>query len=134
MMTAQPIIFNPPFNFSIATLGKINDYMKDCDKHLKNRQIMEYTAALEVEYKNIGPFLNKDQAHKAARLWAEIQKRPLIIKEDYIEYADDLPSLLRELDFYLILCLHKNNISYSSRELTKGIEAQYKKYDITNND
>ena len=125
-------IFQPQFNFSIATLDKLNNEMKDCNHSLKSHNVLDYLTNLEIFYKSAKPFLKKDQINEANNKWDYIKKFSIEVGEDYYEYDSKLPTLLIDFDFFLTDCLHKNGISYSNKEANKGLDYQYKKYGINN--
>lgn len=127
---SQNFIFQPQFNFSLATLNKLNDEMKECNQALKRHNILDYYTMMEIFYKSTSPFLNVEQSKKAIELWEGIQKLHIEPGEDFIEFDSKLPAKLKELDFFLTECLHINGISYSNKEVNKGLDYQYKKYGI----
>lgn len=129
---ANNFIFNPQFNFSLATLDKLNDEMKDCNRALKSHNVFDYLSSIEIFYKSTKPFLTQEQIIEVEKQWVEISKLSVAYGEDFIEYDDKLPKLLITFDFFLTNCLHKNGVSFSSKEVNKGLEYQYKKYGLDN--
>lgn len=127
---ADTFIVNPPFNFSIETMKRINDYMRMSNKALHNGDTLGHLAALDVLYIETLPFLNDPQTVTANKLLKNIEDNSITSSEDFLIYPGELLPALKELHIFIFKSLHKNGISYSSKDMHKGLSAQEKKYNL----
>ena len=127
-------IVNPPFNFSIETMKRINEYMQMSNKALHNKDTLGHIAAIDVLYIETLPFWNAEQTTKAEILLQNIQDHPVLTQEDFLIYPGELLPAIKELHIFIFKTLHKNGISYSSKDMHKGLGAQEKKYNLGGED
>lgn len=123
-------IINPPFNFSIETLKRINDYMREVNSAFAKGDVLKHLSALEVLYIETLGFWNEPQTNEVNLLIETVHNYDIEIMADCVSYPLPLLTALKELHIFIFKGLHKNGISYSSRDLHKGLDAQEKKYHL----
>lgn len=126
----EPYVSNPPFNFSLETLKRINDYMTLANTARAQRDILTYFTALDVLHIETLPFWQQRQKQRAFKLWKDIEICKVDIGEDSITYDSNLVIALKELHIFIFRELHRNGISYTRTEMNKGLAGQERKYNL----
>jgi len=105
------------FNMSLATLMRIDEILKDLREDNNNGNVQLLQKNLNCLYKEIYPFLNKEERAECEMTMLSINENGCSITiNDGITYSEDLPKLLNDFEFYLRDKLHVKGLLMAKGE------------------
>lgn len=131
-MMNQPFIMQPQFNISLATLRRLNQILIDGSENLANQDFLAYKNNLELLYIVAHPFLIKEQKTRSTNRIKKIKGYAVEIDDDQVTLDSAMIEDCQQFHRFIELSLKKNGITYSSKQLNKGLEGQYSKYELNN--
>ena len=90
-----------PFNMSLATLERINDILKNLHEYNNMGHIQLIQRSLYSLFKEIYPFLNNSERHKASEFWNNISNGFFYDENNLLSIDMKVPILMNEFEFWL---------------------------------
>lgn len=119
-----------PFNMAIKTLERIHDLLIDCAGYCVNNNVIAYKRNLKEIWKEANGHLTKPERTIATNKWGVIDKIEIKVYDEAVIFDSKLWGLLDDFDFWIRKKLHEHNLTFSQKELNKGLEAQRHKYGL----
>jgi len=118
------------FNGSLATLERIDGYVRDAGKYSVNGDLLGMRENLKLLYFETRGFLNKGELKKVDKDYDYIRKFKLSYNWDgSVAFDSRLPGVLDSFFSWLLLKLHRHRVTIAGKpDLIHGLDMVRKKY------